>query len=66
MRTGVADGWPLDRIEQWHDGGWCQAQIDAAVAGPDPVVRNLAITLAHQELSERIASGWPRLPIRIR
>jgi hypothetical protein len=35
----------------WRDDVWWQAYIDAAVAGSDPVICNLRITLAHQELS---------------
>jgi hypothetical protein len=35
----------------WVDARWWQAQIDAAIASPDPVICNLRITLAHQQLS---------------
>jgi hypothetical protein len=35
----------------WCDADWWRARIDAAVAGGDPVISNLQITLAHQELS---------------
>jgi hypothetical protein len=40
-----------ERKPHWGDEGWWQAQIDAAIASPDPVICNLRITLTHQELS---------------
>jgi hypothetical protein len=43
--------WPAGRCAHWGENEWWQAQIDAAVSGPDPVLCNLRITLAHQELS---------------
>ncbi len=43
--------WPVDRISHWRGGDWWQERIDTAVAGPDPVLCNLRITLAHEELS---------------
>ena len=47
----MSDGWPNDRRGHWNDPGWWDEGIDAAVREPDPVLRNLRITLAHQELS---------------
>jgi hypothetical protein len=47
----VEPGWVLERARYWGDGVWWQAYIDAAVADSDPVICNLRITLAHQELS---------------
>ncbi len=47
----MSDVWPDDRRAHWHDPGWWDEGIDAAVREPDPVLRNLRITLAHQELS---------------
>ncbi len=44
-------GWLAQRIPHWGDARWWHSQIDAAVAGPDPVMCNLRITLSHQELS---------------
>lgn len=38
-------------VDGWADSDWWQALIDAAVSGADPVLGNLRITLAHQELS---------------
>jgi hypothetical protein len=40
-----------ERAQQWADDAWWQAYIDAAVGGSDPVISNLRITLAHEELS---------------
>jgi hypothetical protein len=55
MRRSPADqadrAWVLERAQHWGDVVWWQAYIDAAVAGSDPVICNLRITLAHQELS---------------
>jgi hypothetical protein len=48
---GLVDGWPENRRSHWGDAEWWDAQIDSAVGEPDPVLRNLRITLAHQELS---------------
>lgn len=39
---------------QWSEDPWWQERIDAAVAGSDPVISNLRITLAHQELSHAL------------
>jgi hypothetical protein len=47
----MSDGWPDNRRSHWHDPRWWDEAIDAAVREPDPVLRNLRITLAHQELS---------------
>ena len=44
-------GWVADEARHWGDDVWWQAYIDAAVSGGDPVICNLRITLAHQELS---------------
>jgi hypothetical protein len=46
-----AEPWLAERVPHWDDDRWWQAQIDAAVAGTDPVICNLRITLTHQELS---------------
>jgi hypothetical protein len=55
LRGAPADavdrGWIVERARHWGDVARWQAYIDAAVAGSDPVVCNLRITLAHQELS---------------
>jgi hypothetical protein len=56
----MSDGWPEERIARWGDPGWWDAQIDAALDEPDPVLCNLRITLAHQELSlalRRVTGG---------
>ena len=54
-RGGSADEvdqcWVAERARHWGDDVWWQAYIDAAVTGSDPVICNLRITLAHQELS---------------
>src|ERR1044072_4703319 len=47
----MSDLWPSDRRAHWRDPGWWDAGIDTAVGEPDPALRNLRITLAHQELS---------------
>ena len=49
--TNGRPAWVQARIPCWGDNAWWQAQIDAAVSGGDPVICNLKITLAHQELS---------------
>ena len=49
--TNGRPAWVEARISRWGDNAWWQAQIDAAVSGGDLVIRNLKITLAHQELS---------------
>ncbi len=41
----------LRAVEGWADSDWWQALIDVAVSGSDPVLGNLRITLAHQQLS---------------
>jgi hypothetical protein len=43
--------WIEGRIPRWEDEDWWEARIDDAVRGGDPVICNLRITLAHQELS---------------
>lgn len=43
--------WPAERKQHWGEEAWWRAQIDAALAGEDPVIGNLRITLVHQELS---------------
>ncbi len=47
--------WFAERARRWDDDDWWQAQIDTAVAGSDPVICNLRITLVHQELSLALA-----------
>jgi len=49
--TEADRAWFAGRAQHWGDERWWQAQIDAAVADSDPVICNLRITLAHQELS---------------
>lgn len=52
--TAETDGratWIEGRIHFWGDRDWWEAQIHAAVFGGDAVIRNLKITLAHEELS---------------
>jgi hypothetical protein len=39
---------------EWCDSAWWQGLIDAAIGGPDPVISNLRITLAHEELSRAL------------
>jgi hypothetical protein len=38
-------------VTRWDDHEWWRSQIDMAIAGGDPALCNLRITLAHQELS---------------
>lgn len=52
--TAETDGratWIEGRIQRWGDRDWWEAEIDAAVSSGDAVIRNLRITLAHEELS---------------
>ncbi len=47
----AVQGWTAGSTPHWGDDAWWQAYIDAAVSGDDPVICNLRITVAHQELS---------------
>lgn len=47
--------WPADRIACWGDEKWWQAEIDGAIADPDPSGVNARITLLHRELALALA-----------
>lgn len=53
---GADQAWFAERARHWGDDDWWQAQIDTAVAGGDPVICNLRITLVHRELSLALAA----------
>ena len=44
-------GWPVSRMAHWTDQEWWTAQIDSAIADPDPAAVNSRITLLHRELA---------------
>jgi len=46
-----AEAWIAERIPSWGDLGWWREQIEGACDGRNPVLSNLRITLAHQQLS---------------
>jgi hypothetical protein len=45
------EAWIAERIPRWGDLGWWRGLIEAACDGRDPILSNLRITLAHQQLS---------------
>jgi hypothetical protein len=45
------DAWLAARVPHWQDERWWNEQIDLATSDANPVLSNLRITLAHQELS---------------
>lgn len=47
----MGSGWPADRIAHWGEDAWWAEQIDDVIATADPVLCNLRITVAHEELS---------------
>jgi hypothetical protein len=50
----MSAGWPADRTASWGDHTWWTEQIDEVVATADPVLCNLRITVAHEELSRAL------------